>query len=418
MSYALESKKRKFDRLLESLTEISSQPLKPSNHTSTTTRIRPTTVKEVVEASKRRRVTPTLRTSISNGSLVGHYLPSSRAAFLERLETYRHITKWHVPSTIPINAAEWAKRGWVCSDVDTVSCGSCSEKVIVDLSIATPPLSSDKENTSDEHETDAEKVLQDENEDDVAVEFYEALVKRYQSMITTSHSGDCPWRKRGCDSSIQKIEGLLNTSSVIETTRARTEVIVSKIEDVPLVLDLPTLDEVLIPKNDDLQVDDLANLDVSATKLAICGWNFREADVVECKNCFRSLGLWLYRGETPTIEHLDAVESHLEYCPWRSPVSQNTEIVTSRQGSKEVKVKFSGWALVYSAIQNHKQRQRGGTKTKSVATSDNGKGGLDREEPTPEQREKRVKDLIQRIKEIKKPFNVKSLVRKKKLPDR
>ena len=143
-TYALESKKRKFDRLLDTLTDrVGQRPTTTptARSVSTTSSVRsatgstaaPTTLRqELIAAAKRRRVTPV---GDGNQSLASQYLPSSRPAFLERLETYRHITKWHLPSTIAINAAAWAKRGWICADIDTVSCPVCLQRVVVDLNI-------------------------------------------------------------------------------------------------------------------------------------------------------------------------------------------------------------------------------------------------------------------------------------------
>lgn len=44
-------------------------------------------------------------------------------------------------------------------------------------------------------------------------------------------------------------------------------------------------------------------------------------------------------------------------------------------------------------------------------------GTRSRDDLSPEQRERRMKDLLKRIKDIKKPFNVKALLRKKDKPD-
>ncbi|KAJ9652854.1 hypothetical protein H2198_007901, partial [Neophaeococcomyces mojaviensis] len=210
--------------------------------------------------------------------------------------------------------------------------------------------------------------------------------------------------------------GLFNTSAVVASTRCRVESILAKIEDVPPVSDLPPYDEVLLPNAADLTGFNLEKYNDNAVKLAICGWQYKEADVVECKNCFRSLGLWLYRGETPTVEHLDAVESHLEYCPWRSPEAQDTEVIHhDKQG--ENKLKLPGWALVYCAVKKQHQKTKGERAASTVSASETTAIGADREQLTPEQREKKMKDLMRRIKEIKKPFNVKSLLRKKDKPD-
>ncbi|KAK5075929.1 hypothetical protein LTR70_009901 [Exophiala xenobiotica] len=400
MSYAIETKKRKFDRILESLTEPPSPQTRQQSESraSLDSRTNASTTKktlreELIEASKKRRVSPTLSKSTSHKSLRGHYLPSSRAAFLERLETFRHITKWHVPSTIPINAAEWAKRGWVCADVDTVSCGSCSGRVTIDLDIhSRKEEAKENEDAAQENEVPNKAMYEDHEEgDDVAVEVYDALIKR--------------------------IEGLLNMSGAISSVRSRFKSMVETIEEVPTVSDLPAYEDLSAPVARDLEALSFTPSNMDALKLAVCGWQYKEADVVECKHCFRSLGLWLYRGATPTVEHLDAVDSHLEYCPWRSPEAQDTELMMpdiDRSSGK--KLKLPGWALVYHAIKKHNFKKGGADRSSLSITQVDGVD-IERERLSPEQRDKKMRDLMRRIKEIKKPFNVKSLLRRKDRSD-
>lgn len=409
MSYALETKKRKFDRILEALADGSSQTkttseprisLSSRNDASVNSRI------GSLDSSKRRRVSPSLSKSTPQASLINHYLPSSRAAFLERLETYRHVTKWHIPSTSLVNAAEWAKRGWICSDVDTVSCGACLEKLAIDLSIQKDS------GVSNEQENDGSQ--EQEDRDNLAMEFQEALVKRYQQMITSSHAGTCPWRKRGCDMSIQRIEGLLTTSTAVSAMRLRYESITDGVDDCPTVSDLPAYDVLPAPRMGDYDGLDLSSAQPDVLKLALCGWQYKEDDVVECKHCFRSLGLWLYRGEHPTVEHLDAVESHLEYCPWRSAEAQDTELMVHPEAGTNAgkKLQLPGWALVYHAVRKQTMRKQGRVDP-SVRTSHDSNGESENLQLSPEQRDRKMKDLMRRIKEIKKPFNVKSLLRRK-----
>lgn len=417
MSYAIESKKRKFDRILESLSEAASATPSPQSIRGTDVRSTPkgrNTVTSTkfgsLDSIKRRRIASSIRAPGSNASLISSYVPSSRAAFLERLETYRHVTKWHVPSTSSVNAAEWAKRGWVCADVDTVSCSLCGERVVVDLNIDVKKHSQDGDNDAEPQRDVPEPGRVDEDEtEELATEVYKALVERYQGMITTSHAETCSWRKRGCDSSIQRVEGLLSTPGAIASARQRTKDISDKIEDIPPVSDLPAYDELPTPDTSSLQ-EESAHTD--AFKLSICGWQYKEADVVECKHCFRSLGLWLYRGVTPTMENLDPVESHLEYCPWRSADAQDTELAMRTVNGTSKTIKLPGWALVYHAFMKQALKTKAGEDSSSKS-SEMCRGDQTQVQLTPEQREKKMKDLMRRIKEIKKPFNVKGLLSRK-----
>lgn len=422
MSYALETKKRKFDRILESLTEGSSQSrVTPESRLVSTSNNNGSLSSRTgsLDSSKRRRVSPTFNRASSHSSLLNHYLPSSRDAFLERLETYRHVTKWHIPSTSLANAAEWAKRGWICVGTDTVSCGACSERVTVDLN--TDKASDREKDAGDTADQDTTGLEQDEEErDNLAIQFQEALVKRYQQMMTSAHSAACSWRKRGCDVSIQRIEGLLTTSTAMSSLRLRYISMIDKGDSCPAVSDLPAYDVLPAPSMKDFAGLDLTDLQIDALKLAICGWQYKEEDVVECRHCFRSLGLWLYRGEHPTVENLDAIESHLEYCPWRSPGAQDTELMIHPESGSNAgkKLRLPGWALVYHSVKKQTIKKQGRHDSNLIRTSQDAGDGTFREELSPEQREKRMSDLMRRIKEIKKPFNVKSLLRKKDKPVR
>lgn len=153
--------------------------------------------------------------------------------------------------------------------------------------------------------------------------------------------------------------------------------------------------------------------------LAICGWQItaeRGSDVVECRYCFRRLGLWLYRGDERAMEKLDAVDSHLEYCPWRSAEAQATEIYI-----KGTKVMVPGWVLVAQAA----ERQKVGSSAETPRDV-----GVVAEAPSPlqdavgiaaaeggeKERETKMRDLLRRVKELKKPFNVKALLKRNKKP--
>lgn len=418
MSYAIETKKRKFDRILEALADATAtSPSRTSLNSRNNRSATSLTGDDASDGSKRRRIAPTSRPNLtatnSTTSLVGRYLPVSRTAFLERLETFRHVTQWHVPSTDSINAAAWAKRGWTCVDTDTVSCGSCRERVHVDLSLDRGLLK------ARENEQQGE-IGPEEREDDfdVAAEVYHGIIERYQDKIISAHSESCLWRKRGSDASIQRIEGLLNTNTALSATRKRYEGIMRRPEEIPDVAALPSARipgerELLLYRPDAMDV-----VNINALKLAVCGWERKSDDVIECRNCFRSLGLWLYRGATPAIEKLDGVDNHLEYCPWRSAEAQDTEITLPKQkhgvDSVPGKERVPGWELVYMAVVRDNTRKRAHESTvTSIASETETSTGSGDLMITPEQREKKMRDLLKRIKEIKKPFNVKALLRRK-----
>ncbi|EHY59920.1 hypothetical protein HRR83_006281 [Exophiala dermatitidis] len=430
MSYAVEAKKRKFDRILEALTDGAASPSRTSlssrNNASSTS----LSQDAASDSSKRRRIGGTSKTTIttssSTTSLAGHYLPSSRTAFLQRLETFRHVTQWHIPSTEPINATAWAKRGWTCVDTDTVYCGACKERLHVDLNMDNNHLHSESKDDEDGGQVKGGNA---EDNFDMASEVYRNMVRRYQDLLVTGHAESCLWRKRGCDASIQRIEGLLNTNTALLGLRSRYDSIMTRPEEVPEVAPLPTTSGNDTEELERYRFDSQGQPNINALRLAICGWVRKSEDVIECRHCFRSLGLWLYRGDAPAMEKLDGVEDHLEYCPWRSAEAQDTELVvgssheSNEDNATPKKERASGWMLVYQAVVKDNLKRRSATPAvpatpatprQSVAFSESETIVSRQESLTPEQREKKMRDLLRRIKEIKKPFNVKGLLTKRK----
>jgi hypothetical protein len=149
MSYAVETKKRKFHRVLESLTKPSA--VEPSSKKAPAT---PTTALERLPTDlsiKKVRLSgqdessfasvrgsilkarATSRDSSASSTTRPSFVPWDRERFLERLETFRRVDRWS-PKPAAISEVEWAKRGWVCTDVSRVSCvGGCGGSVVVKL---------------------------------------------------------------------------------------------------------------------------------------------------------------------------------------------------------------------------------------------------------------------------------------------
>jgi hypothetical protein len=299
-----------------------------------------------------------------------------------------------------------------------VACGSCKERLYVDLSVDNELLKAKKQ---DGEAVNGEEAAKDE-EDDFAIssEVYDNIVQRYRDMIVTAHAEGCLWRKRGCDASIQRIEGLLNTHLALSGLRSRYDSLMSHPEEIPRVEPLPSTTWIDPEELDQFQSNTGETPDIHALILAICGWERKSDDVIECRHCFRSLGLWLYRGEAPAIGKLDAVDNHLEYCPWRLAGAQDTEIQIAHSSSSTGEVlsqkeRVPGWVLVYLAIAKN-NRQRRPKRSASVTASEPASSKTSDESTTSQQREKKMKDLLKRIKEIKKPFNVRGLLKRKDKP--
>jgi hypothetical protein len=429
--YAIETKKRKFDRILDSIQDHSasqsnSSLASRSNNYSTISLVpndqSTTTTKKLRLSSGSSHSKKDSTTSLASQK-TAHYLPTSREAFLDRLQTFGPITKWHIASNEVISAAAWARRGWRCVDIDTVCCGACEERLVVKLDKdegqSTTPL-------QEADEADEAQNTEDEDNDYVmASEIHAGIVAKYEELITSAHNESCPWRRRGCIDSIQRIEGLLNAPTAISGLQTRYDGIVANVpcSDIPDVCMSREESERYGPTYRSL-LSKISSMNLAKSNrhvylLAVCGWRSaieHGTDVVECRYCFRRLGLWLYRGKEPAMEKLDAIDSHLEYCPWRSPSAQATEISIG-----ETKVVVPGWVLVAQAAERQKAGLLADTSTDTgagtEATSLPGDAiGTMTAEIGEKERETRMKDLLRRVKELKKPFNVKALLKRNKKP--
>ena len=95
-------------------------------------------------------------------------------------------------------------------------------------------------------------------------------------------------------------------------------------------------------------------LNNSAAVLALLGWQAEEGHIsglATCSACFRRLGLWLFRpspdSTTPSsMDRLDVVGEHRDYCPWTNPLSQHG--TASRRTSLEG---LAGWQVLLRAVQ-------------------------------------------------------------------
>lgn len=150
MSYALETKKRKFHRVLESLTKPPSTTEQPPQPTAVSTTGSPTTAREAIKKARLSKgddstdlatarnsilkvARPGTRASFVSSTARPTFVPWDRERFLERLETFRRVDRWS-PKPSVISEVVWAKRGWICTDVSRVSCASgCGGSVVVKL---------------------------------------------------------------------------------------------------------------------------------------------------------------------------------------------------------------------------------------------------------------------------------------------
>ena len=113
-----------------------------------------------------------------------NFTPWDREDFLARLKTFRNPHYW-MTKPDKVNEVQWAKRGWSCVGLDTVSC-RCGKEVVMKLESDQPSVREDGDDAA-------------LNEEDWRHAAQEELVETYAKMIVTGHDEGCPWRIRGCD---------------------------------------------------------------------------------------------------------------------------------------------------------------------------------------------------------------------------
>ena len=221
MPVALATTKRKFHKILDSISNSSSLSLVNSNdklNASTTTL--PATADSPAKKPRITRplsasVPPSSRTlsistSITRPPVVAlqaqppamkedreppNFAPWDRGQFLKRLATFRHVDKWRSKEE-KVNEVQWAKRGWSCVGKEKVCCvGGCERQIVI-------ILESDREAKEDTDTGKPKEGGDDEEDDDWREQARAQLVDKYAEMITTAHERGCQWQRRGCDGTL------------------------------------------------------------------------------------------------------------------------------------------------------------------------------------------------------------------------
>ncbi|MCJ1478415.1 hypothetical protein MMC13_007095 [Lambiella insularis] len=381
MTYALTTTKRKFHRLLDSISNSSTPSLTsktPFDDSTTTTLIES-------PAKKPRLIRPTRPTSayVSTTTPKTHglpekaqsmrddsrqmsseekknkkpnYTPWDRNDFLERLKTFQDTYNWR-DKPEKVNEVQWAKRGWRCVGRNRVACAGCGKQAVIILE-HDEPMPHRSEEASDDGEVEWRDTAQEE------------LVEQYAQMIVNAHSEDCLWRVRGCDASIQRLP-LVHPVTTLGDLRLRYESFVKLNSRLPTSLRLPAdfnyesvsrcLRPILLESrdNDALATNNIPaqTLDEEALKLALFGWHAEselDLQLATCNACFRRLGLWLFLPRS-TLDHsseereaivnrLDLVEEHRSFCPWVNASAQSG--TREENVSKDKPSEEAGWQMV------------------------------------------------------------------------
>ncbi|KAK4901702.1 hypothetical protein LTR27_001474 [Elasticomyces elasticus] len=343
MPEAIATTKRKFYKALESLNSTSStRPAEPA-----TKRVR-----RSLSTSTSTRVSSVTKVPESNGETSRkppNYSPWSHEAFLARLKTYSSVSLWH-PKPEAISEVEWARRGWVCVDVNTVACkGGCEKRVVVSLLFDKTDDNADESNTgADVEDSDDESMRED------------ALVKRYQSLLVDGHSTACPWHKAGCKDDIyhlqvvrpsiwqpelkKRYQSLRELDPVIRDVNVTTipHESANSLPPERLLADVPSD---LLDDTDSTSKDTARALDV-----ALHGWRGSQDsgnDLLHCDACFQRVGLWMYQpgyqqsrassdDDEDSMATLDLLELHRDHCPWRNSETQKASGTLSGLNASQI----------------------------------------------------------------------------------
>lgn len=209
MPYALSTTKRKFHRILDSISNASSPSLMLNDRRNASTANltslespakKPRLMHPAVFLGSTLNVTnqvtsttsrPPASLSMMNNEVrkAPNFAPWDRTQFLERLKTFRRVDKW-TGKPEKVNEVQWARRGWSCVGKEMVGClGGCGSEVVLKL-----------EEDSSADQEDSDEASGDKYEGQEWREgAQEELIKKYADIIVTGHEELCLWRRRGCD---------------------------------------------------------------------------------------------------------------------------------------------------------------------------------------------------------------------------
>ena len=164
-----------------------------------------------------------------------------------------------------------------------------------------------------------------------------------------------------------------------------------------------------------------------AMVMALFGWTARPQTKLRdgaafCEACFRTLGLWLFKSKEvnesgemvhpATMNHLDPVEQHREYCPWRNPKSQSG----GTPGKSANLPELAAWQVLTRVLKNdYVLRQTGRETTRDrmqVIVQSGSRPGTavisDDDEDAQSIREEKDKERWARLRRVKSLFDIKS----------
>jgi hypothetical protein len=353
---------------------------------------------------------------------IPNFAPWSQETFLARLKTFSKVSNWH-PKPEPISEVHWAKRGWSCVDLNTVACkGGCERRVVVRLdtmgTVVKKAIAGDVEGVGDDEEEEVDEA-----------ELEHALAERYKNEIVEGHKNTCLWRKAACKDDIYRLslvrpivwkpQLLESYTSLLGMSKSIKDIAVKSANSTDtaflpserLVAELPAD---VIPST-----DTEISLKAKALEIALHGWRgsseFR-ADLLHCETCFQRIGLWMYQpGYKPGKQTdkpndnddedanavIDLVEMHRDHCAWRNAATQNA--TGSLAGLNACQI-LHRVVSTYAREQRRKSDEQRGVPDESEAP---GSPLAEKAKPSREEIELQDKERESKLKRLRKMFTVK-----------
>jgi hypothetical protein len=358
---------------------------------------------------------------------IPNFAPWSQETFLARMKTFSKVSEWH-PKPEVISEVHWAKRGWSCVDVNTVACkGGCERRVVVKLdrmgTVVKKALASkagaaaDVDNAEDDEEVDH-------------TELERALSERYQDEIVNGHTETCLWRKAACKDDIYRLSlvrpivwkpqlhdgyiSLLSVAGSFKDIAIRSNINAdgSFLPYERLASELPAD---VIPSDDTEE-----SLKARTLEFALHGWHGsteHRTELLNCATCFQRIGLWMYQpGYRPGKPK--------DYNPEDDPEDEGDLRVDLVQMHREhcpwrnpVSQKATGSLAGLNASQIlHrvvstwvKEQRRKSTEQQEVIEDAESEGSLEAERPklSREEVERQDKERESKLRKLKKMFTVK-----------
>lgn len=186
MPYALSTTKRKFNKILDSISNASNPSLSSIDNQHTAVK-KPRLRQAPLESNENSNSSgPTMT---EDDHKPPNFAPWDRTQFLQRLETFRHVDKW-MGKPEKVNEVQWARRGWSCVGKERVGCvGGCGKEAVIQLE---EDGTVDRDRVADLSADAEDQGLWREGAQD-------ELVMKYAEIITTGHEVNCLWRRRGYD---------------------------------------------------------------------------------------------------------------------------------------------------------------------------------------------------------------------------